>query len=73
MQWVRDRYGVPAKRGRLVEIYYRVGSSWRLAARGRIGSASNYIHVDGVGFHPTSGVVYLDDDGSILMDTRSPA
>jgi len=80
MEWVREHYRVPAKRGRLVEVYYRPAGwgrlpqgdprRWRLAKRGRITSASCYIHVDGVPFHPTAGVVYLDDDGSVLMDTR---
>jgi hypothetical protein len=71
MSYIRDRYNVPAKRGRMVEIYYRHASGWRLAKRGRIASASNYIHVDGLPFHPTQNVVYYGDDGvTVLKDTR---
>lgn len=75
MKYVRDRYGVPAKRGRKVEIYYRRGGRWQIAARGVITSASDYIHVrcgssGGIPFHPARGVVYLNDDGSVLLDTR---
>lgn len=80
MQYVRDTYGVPAKRGRLVEIFYRYSRSrtysraeWRLWCRGRITSATNVLYVSGGGpYHPTYGVVYLADDGeTVLLDTRS--
>jgi len=70
MKYIRDAYGVPAKRGMWVEAYYRFRGQWRLAARGRITSAINYIHVNGVPLHPTKGVVYYGDDGEILCDTR---
>lgn len=70
MEYVRKTYGVPAKRGRLVEVYYRFQGTWRLALRGRITSASNYIHLDGVPVHPTGNVVYLADDNSVILDTR---
>ena len=71
MEYIRKHYSVPAKRGRRVEVYYRdCDDRWRLAARGRISSASNFIHVDGTPYHPTHGVVYLDDDGGVLLDTR---
>jgi hypothetical protein len=78
MKYVRDTYGVPAKRGMLVEVYYQrrpwgegaaVGD-WLLAKRGRITSASSHIHVEGVPYHPTDNVVYYGDDGEVLMDTR---
>ena len=69
MQYIRDTYGVPAKRGRLVKVYYRGGTV--VCARGRITSASHYIHVNGVPFHPTENVVYLNDDGTVLLDTRT--
>jgi len=76
MQYIRDSYGVPAKRGRLVEVYL---SNGKLAFRGHIGSASNHIHVKSergghsLAFHPTDRVVYYDDDGeTVLLDTRSP-
>ena len=72
MQYVRDTYNVPAKRGRRVEVYYRFGDQWRLAKCGRISSASAYIHVDGVPFHPTDGVVYYDG-AKVLLDTRRGA
>lgn len=77
MKYARDTYGVPAKRGMLVEVYYRrqpwgegapVGE-WILAKRDRITSASHYIHVGGIPFHPTNNVVYYGDDGEVLMDT----
>lgn len=67
MSHIRAVYGVPAKRGMLVEVYM---SNGRLAYRGRIRSASNHIHVDGVPFHPTDNVVYFDDSGRVLLDTR---
>jgi hypothetical protein len=71
MKWVRDYYGVPAKRGMRIEAYYpQRDGSWRLAYEGKISSASNYIHVDGIPFHPTWNIVYYDDDGNILKDTR---
>jgi hypothetical protein len=77
MKWIRDTYGVPAKRGMLVDIYYQMrmcsmegGSIWVLAKKGKITSASMYIHVDGVAFHPTYGVVYFDKNGEVLLDTR---
>lgn len=75
MQYIRDHYGVPAKRGRKVEVYYCYGGRWRIVAKGVIASASHLIHVrcgtsGGIPFHPTQGVVYLDDDGSVLLDTR---
>ena len=73
MEYVRTRYNVPAKRGRRVQVYLGDG---RLAFDGRIASASHYIHVRtdsdsrSIAFHPTWNVVYFDDDGSILADTR---
>jgi len=73
MAYVRDTYGVPAKRGRKVALYYQPpGGGWRLAGVGRITSASNYIHVNGrYSAHPLDGVVYYDDDGeTVLLDTR---
>lgn len=80
MKYVRDTYGVPAKRGMTVEVYYRRRpwgedpiDDWILSKRGRITSASHYIHVDRVPFHPTHGVVYYDADGEVLMDTRASA
>lgn len=74
MQYVRDTYGVPAKRGRRVDVYFQRGNPpvWTLAASGRITSASHHLHVDGAGpYHPTYGLVYLDDNGGVLLDTRS--
>jgi len=70
MEYVRKTYGVPAKRGRLVEVYYRFQGLWRLAVRDRITSASNCIYVGGVPVHPTDNVVYLADDNSVILDTR---
>lgn len=71
MQYVRDTYGVPAKRGMRVEAYYRdVIGEWVLAFDGRITSASHYVHVDGIPFHPTAGMVYFDKDGAVLFDGR---
>ena len=71
-------YGVPAKRGRRVECwsYRRRGGvmAWELVHKGRITSASGaYLYIDSLGpWHPTSGLVYLDDDGEIMHDTRDP-
>lgn len=72
MKYIRDTYGVPAKRGRFVRVYYqRSDGEWLLAAHGRITSASHHIHIKGVPFHPTWNVVYYDDDcETVLMDTR---
>jgi len=66
-KWVRKTYRVPAKRGMYVEIYGRHGV---MVYEGRISSFSNYIHVDGMPFHPTDGVVYYNEYGSVLLDTR---
>ena len=78
MQYIRDTYGVPAKRGMLVEAYYRRQpwgdavpvDGWTLVKRGKITRATHYIFVDGVPFHPTGNIVYYSDDGEVLMDTR---
>jgi len=70
MEYVRKTYNVPAKRGMQVKIYYKVDDKWILAKAGRISSASHYIHVDGIPFHPTDDVVYFDEDGNVLLDTR---
>lgn len=70
MEYVRKTYGVPAKRGMRVELYYRWRGEWRLAGRGKITSASQYIYIDGIAYHPRDGVVYLDDSGNVLCDTR---
>lgn len=80
MKYVRDRYAVPAKRGRRVQYYDKDGvceGSWRLRYTGRIMSARQgylWIRVPTIGrigpFHPTCGLVYLDDDGRVLLDTR---
>lgn len=75
MEYVRKTYGVPAKRGMWVEVYFqRHRCGWTLAKRGRITSASHHLHIDGGGpYHPTYGMVYLDrEGGEILMDTRTP-
>ena len=71
MAYIRTRYGVPAKRGMRVDAYYRHGGAWHLALRGRITSASHRLHLNGGGpYHPTYGLVYLDDEGNVLCDTR---
>jgi len=81
MEYIRKTYGVPAKRGMIVDVYYRrwVPPSWAetnntiwtiALSQGRITSASNYIHVNGIPFHPTYGVVYYGDGGAVLLDTR---
>jgi len=80
MAWVRENYGVPAKRGMRVRVYFRPAGygrlspndpgRWVLACEGKITSASHYLHVDGLPFHPTDGVVYLGEDGDVLLDTR---
>lgn len=75
MQYVRDRYQVPAKRGRRVDAYLSDG---RLAFRGVIASASGHVHLrplsggHSIGFHPTHQLVYYADDGeTVLCDTRT--
>lgn len=78
--YVRRTYNVPAKRGMYVEIYYMSYAGgdptkplwWSLGYRGKITSFSQYIHVNGLGFHPTDGVVYYDKDFNVLLDTREP-
>lgn len=76
MDYIRETYNVPCKRGQLVEVFHDNG---RLAFRGRVASASNYLHVKSergghsLPFHPTNNVVYYaDDDKTILADTRTP-
>lgn len=63
-----DGYGVPAKRGRRVRIYFDDGR--RLAKIGRITSASHYIHVDGSPFHPTEGVLEDEDWEAAFLHQR---
>ena len=79
MKAVREYYGVPAKRGMWVEVYYlplgwgRGGADvWRLAKRGRITSATHSLFIDGGGpYHPRYGVVYFEKEGgAVLLDTR---
>jgi len=71
MAYIRKCYGVPARRGMRVDAYYRHGGAWHLALRGRITSAGHRLHLDGGGpYHPTYGLVYLGEDGSVLCDTR---
>ena len=71
MRYIRDMYKVPAKRGMLVHIYYKYGDAWSLAKMGRITSATHLLFVDGGGpYHPTQGVVYFDEDGKMICDTR---
>jgi hypothetical protein len=70
MAYIRKYYKVPAKRGMTVEAYRKHHDGWQLAYRGRITSASCYVHIDGMPFHPTWGLVYYDKDGSVLCDTR---
>jgi len=70
MEYIRDTYNVPAKRGMKVEVYYWRSSKWVLAKVGKISSASHYLHIDGIPFHPTYGIVYFDEKGSVLLDTR---
>ena len=69
MDHIRRTRGVPAKRGMRVEVN---GSKGQIAsARG----GSLYVRFDGgrcsVPCHPTWRVVYFDDDGNVLHDTRS--
>lgn len=65
MKYVRDYYGVPAKRGMHVKIFTGHGVD-----EGRITSACQYIRVNGKNYHPTWQVVYYDEKGNILKDTR---
>lgn len=72
MEYIRDTYGVPAKRGMKIEAWERVGADWHLRAAGRISSAiGQYLRIDGNGlWHPTWGIVYFSDDGEVLFDSR---
>jgi len=73
MEYIRNYYQVPAKRGMRVEVYFRRNGVWTLAVRGRITSASHRLHVNGGGgYHPRYGIVYLGDGGEVLCDTREP-
>lgn len=68
LEYIREHYGVPARRNMRFRAYTSDG---RLAYEGTIWAGSHYIHaVRGPGFHPTWNIVYLNDDGSVLMDTR---
>lgn len=73
--YIRDTYGVPARRGMKVEAWEKVGAEWRKRATGRISSAiGQYLRIDGDGlWHPTWGIVYLSDDGEVLFDSRFEA
>lgn len=64
MQYIRDAYGVPAKRGMKVEYCGRDN----IRRRGRITSASHYVHVrfegkrTSVRIHPTDDyLIYLSN------------
>ena len=76
MEYIRRTYRVPAKRGRRVRVWYIYRRQWRLALDGAITSARRggpYLFIDGAGpYHPTYGIEYLRDDGSTLLDTRTP-
>lgn len=67
MEYLRKTYGVPAKRGMFVQIHTGRG----MVHEGRITSCSgNYFCMGGSLWHPTWNVVYYDDDGNVLLDTR---
>lgn len=69
MEQVRTTYRVPVKRGQPVEVHPDDGSaSWR----GKVSSAvPNGLRVDGKGpFHPVRELVFLSDDGNVLIDRR---
>ena len=70
MERIRRYYGVPAKRGMNVKFF---DIKWELLKDGKITSAtSDKLFIDGCGpYHPTYGMVYLDSEGNILLDTRS--
>jgi len=77
LQYVRGMYGVPAEAGRRVEAYYNCGGEWHIALRGKLAAkATHYVWIESDAggtfgpFHPTYGMVYLDDEGAVLHDTR---
>lgn len=75
MKRIRQRYGVPAKRGGRVRLYYPRGNRWVEDGIYTITSAgSHLVALDAWGrrcsLHPTWGLVYLKDDGSVLKDVR---
>ena len=81
MSYVRETYGVPAKRGRLVRVWnYAPSVGWRLAAEGSITSATHQIWIKSTllgtvsgPYHPTYNVEYLSDTGETIFDTREAA
>jgi hypothetical protein len=72
MEYIRETYGVPARRGAKVEAWEKVGGEWQRRVSGRISSAiGQYLRIDRSGlYHPTYGIVYLSDDGDVLFDSR---
>lgn len=65
MKYVRDTYGVPAKRGRRFIYVWPDGDRQEFTITSAKGG---YIRSGPRTFHPTYGIVYLNDDGSVLMD-----
>lgn len=69
MQWIRDHYPVPAKRGMRVEIDGKPGRILSTNAGHLV------LHLDGnrkshrTYAHPCWRMKYFDDQGNVLMDT----
>ena len=72
MDYVREAYGVPAKRGMRVRLASDPGG----VVLGRVTSATHYVFVrwDGSGHHPwpyhPTDLVYLAEDGTELWPCR---
>jgi len=70
LKYIRDTYGVPARRGRFVEIRFPEGN---LYASGTIrGAVRGRLKIGKFNFHPTWNVIYFSEDrNSVEMDTRN--
>jgi len=78
MEYIRNYYQVPAKRGRRVEMHRMCNGEWTLHGTGCIVGADHNLHIRDDNrrnvrpYHPRYGIVYLDADGTPLLDTREP-
>lgn len=68
-QYVRDRYQVPAEKGRRVRAYGKMGTVVR--------ADGNYIKIliDGEkyagNYHPVDGIEYLDENGLVIFPVEA--
>lgn len=69
MQWIRDHYPVPAKRGMRVECDGQPGRIMSAANGHLVLWMYNTKPSHRVRAHPCWRMVYFDDEGNILVDT----